>query len=310
MFRRIIASFIVFLFIVLSLPIFYLLAGYATFSDKEFYTKDLVNIGYDYLFEESQGFFKDTEIENIESADFKDIFLKSILREDLENGMSLNLESLKKLEVNQAGQLEIKIPLTWTNRLVDNFAKNLGEYWYESLTLCAEENPIGWRELECLKGDIPSDDFEALADGYLDRMIFSGMPSSLDFNVEVPREFAGQNVLNVFDEILSKILLTGVLVLSFLLLLIGLLIFRPFKVVLKWIFKTLTLASLITLIFSTILYFVIPGVFETLFEEINMSIYYLFFNALSKSLLKIVVPLFIFSLGFWIVGIIYCRKGK
>jgi len=96
----------------------------------------------------------------------------------------------------------------------------------------------------------------------LDRELISNIPSHFDFQMKLPDQFKGRDLKVFFNDIANKIFLISVMTLSLLLVLIGLMVFQPFIRVLRWIFRTIFVASVFSLLAVMTLNIFVPVVFD------------------------------------------------
>lgn len=308
MLRKLFASFLFSLFVSAFTIFIFLFAQYRIFSNEEFYSNDLASVAYEFALDNVQDLIKIPEIQKIKPEDFKKIFSDTFTKEDFSSFIRSNIANAKILKVKEDGDLPITISLGLLNKKADLFIKNISTYWFTALPECEGSISKMPSDLSCKPKEISDKDFEAVVSLALDRQLLSSLPEDFVFNSKLPIQFAGFNVLDLANGIFMKVLWLFFFVCLFVLLCIALVIFSPFIRIVKWIFMSLFYASLFDLGILLVMVYVIPKIFEKFFPDLNLFIYNFFSFTLANNLLTLLLPVFVISLGFYIVGIVFDKE--
>ncbi|MDD3861925.1 MAG: hypothetical protein PHP74_03505, partial [Candidatus Gracilibacteria bacterium] len=285
----------------------------------DFYGGMLAKSSRDLIVNEGQKYIDFQPIAHMDKADFSAILGKIVLEEDIVSAVDEVADQFNNLVVDEKGVVEVKIPLWWLEEKGVLFGENLSVYFFESLPKCevAEEDYL--RDFSCIPDGLVKEDFTSRFKLAFDRQFISDFPDDFSFKIKLPSQFGGENVGDFFANLTWNFFHILVFSLFFILLTIGLLVFRPWSAVMKWVSKTVFLASLSTILFAMFLNVFIPVLFDRLVNSIDVSIlsynawmgiYILFVGAFTVNLLKIVFPVAIISLGFWIVGMLFYRNKQ
>jgi len=318
-FRKFFATLLMFVFWIVFLSTTFSFAIYQTFFKEDFYKRDLVNAAHDFIIHAGQRYIDFQPIANINKKDFADLMEKIILKEDLVMAVDSVAEQLDNLTIGENGVAEIKIPLKWLSVKSTVFSDQIVDYLFEKLPKCEKADQAYLREFNCIPEGLPKDDFAGSFKLALDRKLVSDLPDDFNFKFQVPDQFAGENVGNLFKGLTSQVFLILGGFLLLVLVVIGLLVFTPWSAVMKWISKTVFLGSLSTILVAMFLNVFVPVLFDKLTKSVEvsvlsanewMSLYILFMGAFTVNLLKFVFPIAIISLGFWIMGMFFYRNKQ
>ncbi|MFA5947664.1 MAG: hypothetical protein WC806_01665 [Candidatus Gracilibacteria bacterium] len=308
MLRKIFATFLFSVFVSIFTIFIFLFAQYRIFANENFYSNELSSVVYEFALDNVQDLIKIPEIQKIKSEDFKKIFSDTFIKEDFSAFIRSNIANVKILKVRDNGELPITISLGLLNEKADLFIKNISTYWFSNLSVCEVSIKKMPSDLSCKPKEISAADFEAVVSSSLDRQLLSSLPEDFVFNAKLPMQFSGLKVLDFANDIFIKILLLLFFVCIFVLLCIALVIFSPFIRIVKWICMSLFYASLFDLGILAVLVYVIPKMFEKFFPDFNLFLYNFFSFTLANNLLKLLLPIFIISLGFYIVGVVFDKE--
>jgi len=308
-----------FVFIPVFLVTTFSFSIYKTFFSAEFYQNNLAKSVHDFVVSEGQKYIDFQPIANIKKDDFSALIEQVITKEDLGSVISEIIVQMRDLQVGDKGVIELNIPLKWLGEKSVVLGDVFANYLFENLPQCQLINQNYLEKFDCIPKNLSKEDFSTAFNLALDRKLVSDLPDSFNFKFQIPEQFSNRNVGQFFDELTSKVFLILGCVLLFMLVIIGFLIFSPKFAVMKWIAKTVFLTSLITILTVMVMNVFVPVVFDKFVKSIDvsvmsynawMSVYVLLVGAFTVNLLKIVFPLSIISLGFWIVGMIYhCKKN-
>lgn len=295
-------------------------AMYKTFFSADFYRDDLVKSVHDFLVYEGQRYIEFSPVKQIKKSDFTAIMDDIITNDDLKDAVDDVVMQLKSVKVGDDGLVHVKITLDWLTRKGAVFGGKVADYLFENMPRCDSADESNYLvEFDCIPKDLPKEDFVKVFDAGLDKKFISDLPDSFDLEFNLPEKFAGENFGVFVKELGNKVFLVLVAALVVVLFLIGLLVFSPKIIVMKWMAKTIFFSSFIAILAVMFLNVFVPAIFDKLLQtcDLNipgqnalMSLYILFIGALTVNLLKIVFPLAVISLVFWIVGMVYGRGQK
>ncbi|MFA6918057.1 MAG: hypothetical protein WC285_04500 [Candidatus Gracilibacteria bacterium] len=293
-------------------------AAYKTFAGTDFYQKDLVKSAHDFIVYESQRYIDFQPITKIKKSDFSALMDEIVTTDDLNSVMEDVIRQVKTLEIGENGAVQFDISLKWLSEKGDVLTYEITNYLFENLPKCDFGAIPNVAEFNCIPVDMPKEDFAGIFKSIFDREFISNLPDSYNLQFNVPSQFSGINLSAFFHELVGKLFLVLFGSLLLIWVLIGLLAFSPKIIVVKRMAKTLFLASLVTVLSVMFLNIFIPVIFDKLIHSLDinilgynawMSVYILFVGAFTMNLLKIVFPLAIISLGFWIFGMIYSKNN-
>lgn len=317
MIRKLLASILMLVFVALSLPVALGLGIYGTFFNKGFYETQFVDVVYDYFIFEGQQYIDFQPLKNIRKEDFSALLEKIIDKKDLALAVSTVVDGMNDLTVDPLGVVTVKIPMFWLTQKEEAFAQATSAYLYEHLPKCTVDQTDYYREFKCVPVGLPQDDFTSAFRLALDRELLSDIPNEFVFRSSVPEQFRGQYVHAIVSDFMTKVILALLAIFAILLVAMGLLIYKPWVRVFKWEIKAVFFAALWITLLMMVLNIFVPTIMDKLLNSQGVevakfsnyiSVYILIMGALTKNVLKFVVPMFVISLGFWIVGMIYDRN--
>lgn len=267
--RRIIAGILVFIFTSVSLAAFLVFGVSNSFLRPSFYQEDLKEAGYE--------FFVESTVRSIEEAEgpISDYFLEEQLREEVEAVFPMSLFERTVAEMVQEVETlgdDPDQPLTFKldvyRESLLTLAHNLSFQMFESLPACAEgelpEQDSGGLPT-CVPQGVEYNDISGRLTQEFEENIYEAIPEQGQFDVKSAFGESGFALLNVLVQLDTiKVVFYGILLI--ILVLIALVIYRPFSTILM----TEGLAFLLSGIFGVIAGFglgFIPTVLGTSMEE-------------------------------------------
>lgn len=307
MIRKFFAGFFIFIFITLSFPFVLFFGIYETFFDRDFYQNEFIDIVYDFSIQNIPEKFPlenlSVEISKEEFADiFKEIFTKDDLRKIIDN----IINQLQDLKVSEDKTVKLSLSLNFINEKRDVILDTVSEHIIDKLPNCEApiENIDSINSLKCIPEGMMASDLKKEIKYLLDDEMFKDMENEIILDFKVPDNIDFGNLSKDFNALLYKAFFISIVVLFFILVVVGLIIFSPLIRVLKWEAKALFLASF----FNLVIYLSLIYIFSKInFPEMEMfiNIYSFFIKVLSESILYYLVPIAVFSFVLWIIGIIY-----
>jgi hypothetical protein len=305
-------------FIVAFILITFVWGIYSTFFSADFYKGSFADSVYNFVVYDGQRYIDFQPIAEIKKSDFTSMMQTIISKEDLKIVIGDVVSQVQDVKVNEDGIIELKIPMQWLSKKTALFSEVISNYLYKNLPKCAKDKQNYFSEFDCVPQGLSQDDFDSAMKLALDRKLISDFPDEFNLKFQVPEQFADKDLRLFFSDITTKIFLVSIMGLTFLLFLIGLLIFRPFTKVLRWEFRTIFLASFLSLFTAMALNIFIPIVFDkmlSLAEEapVNynalLSVYILIVGSFTNNLLKLLIPFILGSLVLWITAIVFDKRN-
>lgn len=293
-------------------------ALYSTFLNREFYRGDLVKAAHELIIHEGQKYIDFQPIVNIDKKDFSAILEKIVLKQDLIAMIDNIVEQFNDLIIGDQGIVELKIPLSWMAEKGGDFGEIVSDYLFENLPKCDSLDEGYLREFNCIPEGLPREDFKNAFRLAFDRKLLSDFPDDFNFQIKLLPQLEGENLGYFLNNLIIRIFIILGGAMFLMLVMIALLVFKPWSAVMKWTSKTVFLASLSTILAAMFLNVFIPVLFDRLINSIDvsllsynawMAIYIIFIGAFTVNLLKIVFPIALISLGFWIAGMLF-HKNK
>ena len=317
--RKFLATIFMMTFIVVFIVVTFIWGIYSTFFNADFYKGSFTDSVYNLLVYDGQRYIEFQPIAEIKKSDFTSMMQMIISKEDLKVMVSDVVSQVQILKVDDQGFLELKIPMKWLSKKTTLFSEVMSNYLYGNLPKCTPDQQDYLREFECVPDTLPRADFDSALKLALDRKLISDFPDEFNLKFQVPEQFQGKDLRVFFNDLSAKIFLVCVMVLTILLILIGLMVFRPFVKVLRWELRTIFLASFLSLLTAMALNILIPIIFDKLLSissaaSINynawLSVYILIVGSFTNNLLKLLIPIILGSLVLWITVMIYDKRNS
>jgi hypothetical protein len=310
---------VVFLFVSTSLAIVFSI--YNFFTDADLYRQTLVEIAYDLVANELPKKVAVLEGNVFEEEEIREVLNKILVEDDFR----VVLDSLGSQMRNVAStdkKVKIKIPLLWVKEKGDVLSDELAPLIYKKMPSCKDFIKSGGKltgdKFQCIPDNFSEADLKSEIKKHFDISIMSKVPDELALEMTVPIEFNGDLVAFINNWFLV-IFAVGLVGLAILLAIIGLLIFSPAWLVVKWEMRTiLKPAFVICLLFGSILYSTrfIDSLNHPFFSQFDATSVSIFKNSV-KSLLEAFAtkqfyyfsPVFIVSFSGWIYAMVLCRRA-
>lgn len=319
MFRNVLAGFLSTVFVLFFLPLAFVAGVYTTFADKDFYTGEFVDVVYESLLTELPKLAVSKAAPGLAVEDVKSLIQEIISKDDLRAAV-LDLVNQFVLAEVRDGKIQGKISLKWLSGKTDLIAEKTSALVVTKLPVCGRgEEPFTETEgIKCVPKGMAQRDVEMMIKNLLKNGGFADLPGEFVYNLDAPGNFQG-NISEFFTRIAGYVFLAGGLFLFLILLLIGLINFRPWSRILKWEFKTIFCGALF-LAMTAVFMFYMPNLFKIFYSnfhaglasdevELVAKLIDLLIGSVAKNLLIFSVPATVGSLAGWIVsGIFYSRK--
>ena len=267
MIRKFLAGFVLSVFVV-SAALFYLvLAFYFTILNKNFYNSDeFASYSYDLVASELPNYFKANFTEII-SYEYDSYVVKKYITVADFKPIIIDFGDEFSEAVKVGGPHKFRIDLTSLVNKRSLITEELANHLVENLNTCTDSSVYLAENPRCIPSNVPKDDFVRQFKATFDRKLFSNLSDEFTFSLNLPTV----DKSSVLD--LAKTFLYGYLAfLTILLILIGLIIFRPFIRVLKWIIfailKSLILFALAIFIPSVLPIKIFSVIFDLIFQQI------------------------------------------
>lgn len=227
MLKKFFAILVVLVFVVLAVPFAFIWNVYSNLGDEGFYKGKLVDYGYDLLIEELPKNIKLEQFPSLKEDDFRSLLGKVFSKDDFSLLIDEFVGNLKNLK-EENGELHLKIPLNILNKKDDLLAQELTNLLYEKLPAC-QAATTG----ECLPANLSKIDFQAQLKNELDRTVFANLPDDVVIAKFIPQQFNG-DFLGAIRHGFGLFFLIGAALLGFLLVVLALIIWSPWKRVVVW----------------------------------------------------------------------------
>ncbi len=311
MIRKVLAGFLVFIFIVLALPVVTLLGFYKTFLDENFYKGELLDGVYEMWIDSIP---TDVEWEEQFGTLNRDQFVEMLREvysaEDLVVVVEDIESQISEAKFNEDNILYLNIPFGWMREKAPLLAESIAEMVVSDLEPCESIDEFDINQHNCIpEGVLVS----TVKDGVkidLEEQILKDVPEIYEFEIELVSMEAqtGEDVSEYFTRALNNGIVISVVALVVVLLLIALVVFRPFTRVMKWEFRAIFLASIIPLVTYVSLYFLAEKL-EFTETQAQFDLIALIIKSLSQTLIKYLIPIAIVSLGLWILFMVFDKKN-
>lgn len=301
MFRKYFAGFLATIFIMVSVPLVFLMGLYDTLKDRDFYTGELVDHGYEIFLDTFAEFLIEQKVVNLSEQELKKVAGDVFSKDDLRGAVGQIYDDVNAATLDD-GKLNIVFSLDWLLDKKDVFAAEIADLMFEKLP------ETGTSKI----------DFQLELSKELENKFFVDVPKDFKLTINVPDDVEGK--LTDYFADLFVLFFAGVGgFLIFLLVFGAILIFRPWHQVLKFEVKTVFFAGLLLTISMTLLFFS-PQLFETDFfkamvidlDELQFNAYINFMipllRGVSSTLLVYSVPVSVMALAGWIALHGYVKK--
>jgi hypothetical protein len=305
MIRKIIAGFLSFVFISLFFVVSVVFGIFNTFLNVDFYDEEFVDVAYDFSLEQLSKNVDLSEFPAISESDFMDVLKKSFNKEDVSLIVDSFFDQMKNNVADENSIVEFRIPLFFIKEKREYFASYMADKLYETMDVCEGDVLSFSKDLDCIPAGLSKDDYKNMVVLTVVDEILKEVPNEFVFEVKIPTDYKG-NLSVFFDGFMGNVFLICLAVLIFILLLLWLVIFRPWTRVLRWESKTLFWAS-----FSVLAVFVgMSYAFERFVNDDYVYVISFFANALSGCFVYYLLPVLILSFGVWIFSVIFGKRKK
>lgn len=268
-FRRVLAAFLVFIFIASSLAAFLIFATSNTFFSAAFYEEDIESDAYDFLVNATvKTLVHDNEFiaENFTEADLRreiiEVFPESIYEKMVKQLIS-EMETLR-----QDPSRPITLELSTYRESLLTLAHNMSFKLFQSIPEC-DEGEIPEEGKDGLPTCIPPGvEYNLVAAPFsegIEQSIYAAVPEQIQLDLNATVGEGGYVLSNVFQTLDTvKIIIYGILLI--LLVLIALLIWKPFLVILSYEGTAFLISGILGVLLSYLLYF-LPSVISANFKN-------------------------------------------
>lgn len=228
MLKKFSAILVVLIFVLLAVPFTFVWNVYSNLTDEDFYQGKLVDYGYDLLIEELPKTIKLEQFHSLTEDDLRGLIEKVFFKDDLRFLITDFVKSLGDVK-EENGEIHLKIPLSKFNSKDVLIARELTVLLYEKLPLCTGIKSEG----ECIPANLSKIDFQAQLKMELDRTLFANIPDSFVIKKTMPKQFNG-DFLGTIQHSFDLFFWVGTSLLVFLLVVLALIIWKPWKKVVIW----------------------------------------------------------------------------
>jgi len=294
MVRKFFAGLLLVLFTLLSLPFALGASALSLFLNRDFYTGNFSNELYDFV--------GDTLVEKsvemklpVSGDEAAEVFKAVISEEDMRDLVGAVWDELAGLRVDESGATIVKLPVDLIAAKSDKFAAAMATQMVEKIPKCGSGQNLP-ENFSCLPESLAKEDLELLLKRVLDQEIFSSLPDQFVLNTNLPEDFSG-GILEYLKRVLNVTLLACALIFLLILFLIGLIIFRPWSRIFKWISATIFFAAFVNSVVFTLLFLAAPFMIPK-FEFAGFATLIVF--SLAQNLLIWSIPVLLLFLALWI----------
>lgn len=305
--RKVFATFLLFVFIVLFFPFTLLLGAYSAFFEADFYKGNFSDLAYDLVIEDFPGkIVQSPDAPPISEGELRSILMEVLTPDDFYSLVDEFSQQIGENAADSDGIVDISLSLDWFRDKNDLILDRATELVVKDLSACTEnEFDLSLAYPNCVpeEEEFAELDFRNQIRVALDRQLFGDLPNQISFEMKVPMGFDG-SIADFFSSTFKTVLLIVGLTLILVIGLIALIIFKPALRVWQWVFMTLTIASFVSLLFVTAIFFltydaVLTGDFVLYQELLDFLM-----KELAKSTLWYLLPFFALSLILWVVFIL------
>ncbi len=294
MVRKFFAGLLLILFSLLSIPFAFGASAINIFLDRNFYAGNFSDQLYDFLEETLVN--KSVEMKlPVSGEDAAEIFVSVLSREDMRDLVGAMWDEVAKLKVDESGATIVKLPVDLLVKKSDKFSSAMATQMMEKIPKCGKDQNLP-EDFSCLPETLAEEDLVLLLKRVLDQKIFSSLPDQFVLNTNLPEDFSG-GILEYLKRVINVALLACVLIFLLILFLIGLIIFRPWTRIFKWISATIFFAAFVNSVIFTILFLAAPFMVPN-FEFAGFATLIVF--SLAQNLLIWSIPMLLLALALWI----------
>ncbi len=302
------------MFILVSLPYGILFGLNQTLLNENFINGKFVDGAYDILVNEVPKSILLPKDSPVTGADISQIASKVIQKEDLAKMTKSFVDQIKTVSGGDVEKRQITLSLDWlvAKRMV--ISEEISKLLFLKLPKC-EDSKItvpSTEELKCVPKEIDEEMFKNIVGEELGNEMLKDIPK--EFVFDVPQIIVSDDSVVKYFDIFKLVIKWGIVLLGFLLVLIGLFVFKPWSKVLKWesialFISSLNLAFLMgALIFGKYIFDYLQ--INPLQLDLLKKVYELFIGTFAKNFLFYVIPVLVLSLIGWICGMIFERAHE
>lgn len=298
MLRKFFARFLVTIFVSLAVSFSFLFAIYLTLFNKDFYENEVSGLVQTFFVSEITEEFEYEEF-SLSKDEFESVLRKTFSKEDLSQAINGLYEDFSR----DFRDGEIDLSLEWLRDKNADLSNNLSAAIFSEVKKCAVGESVNFDEgIKCLPTHYDEKDLALRLQTELDIAFFSKIPSNAQLNIQASPEL--RNNLNDNFQLFRDFIWIFPAVLIFLLVLIFVLIGKPFVSAFKWVFTSVLIAAVLTglsllclnLVFKEILTRLITDSYSgAIYIKYFIDLLNLFFASLNENVLAYLLPIGIFS---------------
>ncbi len=311
MLRKLLASILVFLFVLLALPFAWFFSIFSTVTDENFYNDKLIDLVYERLITEIPAQIDLSTIDVINKYDLEALIRDSVTREDLKTILNDTYAQIKETPVQMDGTIDFNISTLRLKEIGERFNKNTTSLIMEQLPPC-EEDPSEFLFyhtdlFECLPENASMVDYEKQVETSLDLYMLTDIPDEWKFSLNVPKGLEG-NVDDLFCDTLRLLLLIYVLVFITILFIIGLLIYSPPIRILKWEAMTIFYAAFLILLTAFSISYLYEKLIGMNLSMLNVQIIKFVLDRVVSTIYSYFIPVAAITLICLVIGFVYDKE--
>lgn len=288
MIRKFLAGLILSIFVVFASLFYLVISLYSTVLNKDFYTSDkVVSYAYDLVISELPNYFHENLPEGFSSEYISSVLKKYITADEFKPIISDFGDEFNDA-IKVGGNHEFTIDLSVFSKKRDLIAEEFANHLVENLNTCVDSSVYEAENPRCVPVGVSKDDFVRQFKATFDRKLFSKVPDKFTFSLGLP-SVESSGISGLANTVIS----IYVSFLVILLLLLGLIVMRPFIRVLKWIIfavlKSLVLFALSIFIPTILPLKIFPAIFSLIFGQILSYVLVLIIVFLALFILTVVL---------------------
>ncbi|MBI2634840.1 hypothetical protein HYW82_04200, partial [Candidatus Peregrinibacteria bacterium] len=213
-------------------------------------------------------------------------------------------DQIATTKVAEDNNLKIVIGLAWLTSKSDLIVDKVSVFMSEKLPECARGAGLS-EDLSCIPSGISRDDFKVRLNVMLRSDLMAKLPQEFAFDLKTPDKLAG-HTMSEFVGGAAKIFFVAVCsVLILLLVIIGLVVFRPLFLVIQWVSKTVAIAAFA----ASVLFGVVVLAENSLMRASGIfRLAVLFVESIAAKLILPDLLVFLFSAVIWIFSLYKLKK--